>query len=498
MISRRKFLWLGAVAGGVAVVLHARAADGPLDSLDRNSYIHHMTLHAHHFPGENRPGKMQMMAFGERRYLFQLVFHSDTWDWLRAAGQIVDVTDPLKPVVVNTNAFRAFSIQVAFNQAAAKWVLMTSEELAPGPSLSMPGLRGVRFYDVTDPTKVTVIAEYPTDGGDPGRRVQQGSGTHRDWYDGGHYAYLGAAPGDEFLLPPDKKRPERYRRSLQIIDVSDLAHPRRVSQWWVPGQRVDEGEAREAWRSKGDPWAYDLLHGPVYVPRRVEEGGRYAYSGWGTFGLLIHDVSDPVHPKLVGRWDTDEYVPGPMIPHHTVDVTRLDRGFVITSPESILTECREPWHDTWVVDVTDPTGSRALSKLPVPQPPPEAPYASFCQKRGRFGVHNAPHLKAPGRPHPNFTCYTYFNGGLQCYDLADPRHPKISAYFVPPQAGTIDAPKTHERSADSVFIEWDRRLIWLGSSSGLHLLSSPELGEPVLRAMPVKEWSLPGLNRGHP
>jgi hypothetical protein len=42
-----------------------------------------------------------------------------------------------------------------------------------------------------------------------------------------------------------------------------------------------------------------------------------------------------------------------MIPHHTVNVTRLDRGFVITNPESIAMDCDEPWHDSWVVDVSD-------------------------------------------------------------------------------------------------------------------------------------------------
>ena len=49
-----------------------------------------------------------------------------------------------------------------------------------------------------------------------------------------------------------------------------------------------------------------------------------------------------------------------------------------------------------------------------------------------------------------------------------------------------------------MFIEWDRKLIWLGSNSGLHLLSTPELGPPVLGAMRPTEWSLPGLNEGHP
>ncbi|MGH7856445.1 MAG: hypothetical protein ACREQY_03875 [Candidatus Binatia bacterium] len=68
---------------------------------------------------------------------------------------------------------------------------------------------------------------------------------------------------------------------------------------------------------------------------------------------------------------------------------------------------------------------------------------------------------------------------------------------MPAQNGSIDDPRTFERSADDVFIEWDRRLIWLASNNGLHLLSSPDLGEPLLGPMTVSDWSLPGVNEAH-
>ena len=48
-----------------------------------------------------------------------------------------------------------------------------------------------------------------------------------------------------------------------------------------------------------------------------------------------------------------------------------------------------------------------------------------------------------------------------------------------------------------IFVEWDRKLIWVGSDTGLYLVSTPELGKPVLAAMEVEEWSLPALNEGH-
>ena len=41
----------------------------------------------------------------------------------------------------------------------------------------------------------------------------------------------------------------------------------------MPGQKVEEREARSRWRSRGDPLAYDNFHGPLYVPTRIEDGG---------------------------------------------------------------------------------------------------------------------------------------------------------------------------------------------------------------------------------
>ncbi len=470
---------------------------GTLDYLDRSTYSHRIAQLAHHFPGTNRPGKMQMMVIRGRRYLFQRVFDDDSWNWLRSRGEILDVTDPTSPRVVNQNGFHGFSINLAWHAPSSRWVLMESMTTFGDPARWAPGLRGVRFIDVSNPTQTHEISRYSTDGGDPTRIWQGGSGTHRDFWDGGRYAYLGAA-GEDSYFPERSSSASAYSRSLQVLDLLEIETPRPVGQWWVRGQKRDESAERAQWRSAEDPEAYDNFHGPAYVPRRIERGGRYGYGGWGSFGVLVHDLSEPSSPELIGRWDTPEYVPGPMMPHHTVDVTRLDRGFVITSPESMRTECQEAWHETYLLDVSDPTNIRTISVLPKPTPPPQAPYESYCQKRGRFGPHNAPHAKAPGTAHPDFTFYTYFNGGLQAFDVSDPKDPTITGWFVPAQGGTLDVPASYERSADSVFVEWDRKLIWLGTNNGLYLLSSEDLGEPVLEALEVSEWSLDGLNAGHP
>ena len=105
-------------------------------------------------------------------------------------------------------------------------------------------------------------------------------------------------------------------------------------------------------------------------------------------------------------------------------------------------------------------------------------------------------MKAPGKPDPSFTAYSFFNAGLQLYDIRDPARPANAGYFVPPQPGSLDDYQSYPRDTDAVFVEWDRKLMWVGTGTGLYLVTSPALGKPVLSPRPVTEWSLAGLNAG--
>ena len=71
-------------------------------------------------------------------------------------------------------------------------------------------------------------------------------------------------------------------------------------------------------------------------------------------------------------------------------------------------------------------------------------------------------------------------------------------YFIPPQPGNLDNYLSYPRDTDNVFVEWDRKLMWVGTGTGLYLVVSPPLEKPVLEPTPVKQWSLPGLNVDHP
>ena len=490
---------LAAMALACLSPLQSAGAEGkpsekPAPNFEKRSYIKGLTLLGHSFVGQERGGKMQMMIQGDRRYLVQTSFgHPGGW--------IIDVTDPLKPVLLNDKAFPdGGNFQVAWRPEIGKWIAMVALQKN---AREQTGLRGVEFCDITDPKATKLLSRWSVDGGDPARSVQEGSGPHRSYWDGGRYAYLSTSSDNGFYIPGASSGGHGdphtgYQNGLQIIDVSDVTRPKLASNWHMPGQHVSEVKERAASPAYADPLAMTWLHGPVYVPRPVEAGGRYGYGSWGGFGMVINDLSDPTRPTMVSNWVPTPRAVGRGLSVHTVDVARLDRGFVIVTPEEFAAGCDSPRMRSYIVDVRDPAKPVQLAEIPFPVPPDEAPYKTFCERYGRFGAHNGPHLKAPGKPAANFTCYTWFNAGLQCLDVSDPRRPRFVSYFIPGQGADDGIQARGIRTADDVFIEWDRKLIWVSTDTGNYLLSAPQLGEPVLGPAVAKEWVLDGLNKGHP
>src|SRR5260370_21747940 len=205
--TRREFLQeprgagLGLAASSVTAwaARHGHPTPNSLTYLDRRMYIHNMEILAHFEPGHVRNGKMQLISDGDRRYLFQ-------------QGDVIDISDVRKPHIYNKGGFQGNQLQVAFNKELKKWILMTGAQTpitdstpkAPMGKYDDPHLdakrknykvlRGVRFYDVTDPAKIVKLSEFSTGAA--------GQGTHRNYYDGGKYAYLATAPDETFVHRP--------------------------------------------------------------------------------------------------------------------------------------------------------------------------------------------------------------------------------------------------------------------------------------------------------
>jgi len=446
---------------------------------DPKTYAHNMALVAYVPEG----GGGDMMTIGDRRYLV-------------GEGLVIDVTNPKEPVIVNRKAPRG---EVAYNQAMKKWILMRTDSCCsreeedlinagPSPELSYKGRLGVTFFDMTDPRNPMEISHYDT--GRPG----QGSHGDGNFYDGGRYAYLAAGvPGTWGQMP------YRYTsRILVILDVSDMNQPKEIGRWWVPGQMRGERKEHEAWPTAVDEtetWTpktprhiYNTFHGPCFLPKKVEDGGKRGYCGWGALGMVILDFSDIKKPQQVSRVNIAPPFDAGIPVHSTYPM--LERNLVFMNGESTGVDCTEGVMMPWVVDIRAEKYPVTIATFPIPKPPKEAPYNDFCFRGARFGPHNPQNLKAPGEARIDIMSYTWFTGGFHLYDVSNPFQPRDVAYFVPPQ-GT-------RRGTETALIEWDRKLIHVRTDTGLYILSSPVLGEPVFGPMKPKRWSLDGFNAGAP
>ncbi|MFQ6004653.1 MAG: hypothetical protein ACE5OQ_04040 [Woeseia sp.] len=98
--------------------------------------------------------------------------------------------------------------------------------------------------------------------------------------------------------------------------------------------------------------------------------------------------------------------------------------------------------------------------------------------------------------HAHISCHTV-DGGVRVYDISDPSTPQELARFVPPRDGDMDDYMSWYRgTSETVFVEWDRNLIWLGTHEGSYCLSTPPLGEPVLKPHKIGKWTIPHGNVG--
>ena len=101
-------------------------------------------------------------------------------------------------------------------------MITSFERIAPGwgGQPGQPYEEGFLIWDLTDPEDPKRLGHFKTGG----------SGTHRNYYDGGRFVYAtGLPPGYDGHI-------------LQIVDIDDPTHPVEISRWWREGQWIAGGE----------------------------------------------------------------------------------------------------------------------------------------------------------------------------------------------------------------------------------------------------------------
>ncbi len=365
---------------------------------------------------------------------------------------ILDVTDPSRPDYLGfvDGPPNTWTIQVQ----VAEQKLITALEHVPsawstGESSAEPS-DGFIVWDVSDPERPDFRGQWTTGA----------IGTHRNFYNGGRYVHATTTmPGYEGY-------------GYGVVDIEDPAHPVLRGSWWYPGQYVAAGEkysdidltrvsGGRPYPNAENPQHGLSLHGGAYVL------GDRAYCPWMRAGLVILDTSEPTAPEFVSSLPV--YPPlGSTIAVHSA-VPLPGRDLVVVNSEALHESCDEPVGFAGLVDISNERDPILVSLFPQPRAPAGYEAPSFCAKGGRFGPHNQHQHQGMQclKFDTNLVFMTYFNAGLQIFDVSDPHDPYIAGYCIPDDPATRRGPlpKVLVHQAEDVIV--DRRgYIYMSEKNG--------------------------------
>lgn len=316
----------------------------------------------------------------------------------------VDVTDPRRPrVVVQTELpqpyMRSNSLELVGDTMVVAYQTKT-----PGQQPA-----GFEVFDISRPESPRSVAFFDCSG--PHSR-----GVHQLWFCDGEYVHLAAGAPD--FHPRNPLDDQCYR----IVDLRNLAEPREVGRWWLPGTREGDTEPPPERHAPGQDTGFRAHNTNVY-PERPDR----CYLGYLDAGMVILDIADKARPRVVARWDNSPPYAG--FTHTVLPLFRRD--LLVVSDESVVDDAADWPKLVWILDNRREENPVPISTLPMP------PVRDFAGRGGRFGAHNL-HENVPS-PTSWFSDQvvlgTFFNGGLRAFDISDPYAPREIGHFVP------DAPR---------------------------------------------------------
>jgi hypothetical protein len=347
---------------------------------------------------------MEVVARGNHLY----VGHSE----LGVGVSVLDISNPRMPRLVHRVPVPA-DVQGHKIQICGDLLVVGHEAKSPQAART-----GIAVFHLKNPEEPRQIGFLQT----------AGLGPHRMYFVDGHYLYMSA------------KLDGWTDRILMIVDMSDPAHPREASRWWIPGQWTAGGE-RQFWSPAG-------LR--VMIHHGLTNGNRL-YMGMWDHGLGILDISNKEKPFLSSQL---QWVNGRR--SHTALPLPV-RKLLVQSDEA-RDGADYPTY-VRIIDLQDEQNPRVLSRFPTPQ-------GDYASRGDRFGPHNV-HENYPGSfSSDRYILVTYFAAGLRIVDTADPLAPKEVAYYVPATPPTQKAIQTNDVFVDArgiIYIS-DRR------TAGVHIL----------------------------
>jgi hypothetical protein len=374
---------------------------------------------------------------------FAHVCHAFSGGW-----SLVDVRDPRKPkgagyfpchpsswslhcqsygdlllVVEEFNFYSVYNTEKAYYSKSADDI--TSADFGKrGEDYSA----GLRVYDISKPGQPRPI----------GFMEVEGLGLHRVWWVGDRYAYASA-----FL--------DGYTDHIfLIIDMADPTHPKEAGRWWIPGMHKAGGET-PTWKGR-----FALHHALI--------AGDVAYSSWRDGGLIILDIKDKAHPKMIAHRNWSPPFAGGT--HSALPLP--DRNLLVVADEAVQDIDQEPMKHTWILDIRALENPVSIATVPIPSD------QDYVKKGGHFGPHNLWENRPDAYRSSETIFATYQNAGLRIFDIRNPFRPEETGYFVPlPPARSMDsrpsATKTILHTAD-LYVQSDGVIYLTDFNGGLTIV----------------------------
>ena len=319
------------------------------------------------------------------------------------AFSIFDVTEPSKPKMV-------WQLPLPHKDVRGNSLAMRGDILLMAYQVHKPGLKpaGFQVYDISNPIEPREVSFFDMSGGPASQ------GVHYVSFMDGRYAHITTGAPD--FVPKHPKDHQFY----MIVDLANPSKPTEVGRWWMPGQR--QGDAAEL-PPRHEPPSFDFAYRPHHTLSYPERPDR-AYIGYIDGGIVILDIADKAHPKLISRLDYHPPFPGFT---HTV-LPLFERNLAIVTDEATGDEGLDWPKRYWVVDIRTESNPVMIASMPTPDG-----FEELHRIGGRIGAHNI----HENEPEPgsaklqNTVVTTWFSAGLRMYDIADPYRPEEVAAFLP-------------------------------------------------------------------
>jgi hypothetical protein len=370
---------------------------------------------------------------------------------------LIDVTDPANPVFVHhipstTGSSTHLKVcggstlpNAAANGLTNRFFLLRAD-----------GNSDWEIWDTTDPSN-------PSPVGAP--FLTNGSATHHVWWE--------CDTGIAYMVFQSATDGWHTNQHVYIYDLSNPASPKFIRQWGIPGQQPSANVAtQKSCYSAPSSTCFEGITNPptgvheLYSAHAVKNR---VYFGYGSSSNGIDQIVD--RDKLLNGCNTTfnpnaspdcannptqadllypqvsyitmnpqdgghSFIPifGVPIPQEQTNFggSPVSMDLAISMSEQTANDCApQKWKNPSIIDISNDKAPWPISTATVGQFP-----GDFCAKGARFGTHEIPRrIYAPY--YGKLLIVSFFNAGLQVFDIRDPYNPRRVAYFIQaPNANT--------------------------------------------------------------